>query len=526
MECEVSKKQSCKNIIYLIKILLMCVLFISVVFEIILFPSLENLCGCIMMIICYLVFINIFLKQYIVVNFPFGFMMFLSMFMYRFLPLPATLLEGIPVSYGMEVPIKTFLLETILFLVSSCAFYFAISTSNSNNLIQRVFNKIGFYKPINRSTVWIIGIIGCLIRIIMFSIGSITIGNVLGKFITPFIPFMYIPMILFFPGFYTGSYEKKPNLKQPIVWMYLIFITILNLASNSRESIIEPIAMIALFYIFYLCINNIPAKKVIDPRKLIPILLISFISLNLLTIVSDGILSIRDDRSEYTFTELIELTFDKIINQEQNNEDDKSSLYVAPYEAGWTETYLSNFILNRYANMRISDETLYLGERIIESNNRKIMVKDFFDRIVVILPQPLIDILGFDIDKNEYQSSRGDALYVYSGIGNRYNWGGFRVTSHIGDGILTFGILYLLIQCIIFFIVFKLLNCYSYRNKNNTIAYSVYGLFSIYTSLNLFRNANGMLTDIYFITRNYWQEIILFMIIFNFAHFISRIRIK
>lgn len=526
MEFEINRKQKTKNIIYLVKVILMCVLLISVVFEMIFFPSVENLVGCVMMIICYVIFVNLFLKTSIIINFPFAFIMLLSMFMYRFLPIPATLLEGIPVSYGMQIPIKTFLLETILFFISSCAFYFATINNNRNNLVQKIFKKLGFYKPTNSRTLWIIGIIACLIRIITFSMGQISIGNVLGKILMPFTTFMYTPMLLFFHGLYTGKYEEKPNFKQPIIWIYLIFISVLNLAANSRESLIEPIGIIALLYMIYLCINNISLNNIMSPRRIIPILLVSFISLNLLTIASDAILSVRDNRTEFNFIELIELTFDKIGDLHEEDDDYMKNSYIPPYEAGWTETYLSNFILNRYANMRISDETLYLGERIIRSNNTEIMLEDFINRIVLILPQPLIDILGFDINKENYQFSRGDALYVYSGIGSSYNFGGYRVTSHIGDGITTFGYLYFLIQFLVFYIVFKLLNCYSYNEKNNTVVYSVYGLFSLYTCLNIFRNANGMIGEINFIGRNYWQEIILFMIIFIFAKFISRIRIR
>lgn len=63
MELEMSKKQNYKNIIYLVKLILMCILCISVVFEIILFPKLENLVGCIMMLFSYLVFTKLFLKR-------------------------------------------------------------------------------------------------------------------------------------------------------------------------------------------------------------------------------------------------------------------------------------------------------------------------------------------------------------------------------------------------------------------------------------------------------------------------------
>lgn len=34
------------------------------------------------------------------------------------------------------------------------------------------------------------------------------------------------------------------------------------------------------------------------------------------------------------------------------------------YSEGWDETYVDNFLLNRYCNMRITDETLYYAMKL------------------------------------------------------------------------------------------------------------------------------------------------------------------
>ena len=90
------------------------VLLIAIVLEITFFPSLANALGCIMALTSYGVF-RYFLKRHYIVNFPFAFLMYLSMFLYRYLPLVATILEGKPITYGFERPIVTFFYEILFF---------------------------------------------------------------------------------------------------------------------------------------------------------------------------------------------------------------------------------------------------------------------------------------------------------------------------------------------------------------------------------------------------------------------------
>lgn len=61
------------------------------------------------------------------------------MFFYRFLPLPATLLENKPITYGLQIPYMTFLFETLLFIVSSFAFRFSFSLNRKNNKLQKSY---------------------------------------------------------------------------------------------------------------------------------------------------------------------------------------------------------------------------------------------------------------------------------------------------------------------------------------------------------------------------------------------------
>ena len=124
------------TILSVVKKIIRLILIISIISEMIFFPSWENFCGCIMTFICWYIFDHFFLLRAIILKYPFAFIMYTSMFLYRFLPLPATLLENKPITYGLQIPYMTFLFETLLFIVSSFAFRFSFSLNRKNNKLQ------------------------------------------------------------------------------------------------------------------------------------------------------------------------------------------------------------------------------------------------------------------------------------------------------------------------------------------------------------------------------------------------------
>lgn len=517
-----------KNIIWVIKIMLLWIMIISITIEIIFFPTVGNLAGCIMMIISYSLFANFFLKRDLIINAPFSFFMLCSMFLYRYLPLVGTLLEGKPISYGMENPVKTFFLETILFSISCIAFYFSSKNIKKVNFLQKTLNTFGFYNQSNEKTLWLLGGLGFIARIISFSMGSIETGNVIGRILYVLYYYMYAPVILFFPCLYISNSKKNFDTKNKVVWIYIIIISIFNFASNSRNELITPFSIFILLLFFVLVITNISMEKLLKPKIIIKTLIICMLSFAIINMISKSMLINRSVREELSFTELIESTFDTLIsgNMEATWESYSNKVNTTKtYEEGWTEDYIDNFLLNRFCNIRITDETLYLSGKL-DSYGQIKMLQDFSGRITAILPQPVIKFIGLNFNKENYYNSRGDTLYIYSGIGNSNNWGGYRVTSHLGDGLATFGIFYFIIQFIMWYIVMSLLNSFSIYTKKMGRIYSVYGVLSVYASLLMFRNANGMISDILYFLRGYWQDVIIFLIIYNFTRFISSIKFE
>ncbi|KGK29319.1 hypothetical protein [Cellulophaga sp. E6(2014)] len=501
------------HLLNLLKKSLGTILLLAIIGELIFFPSLANFYGCLMAIISFGIFYQ-FLNEKYIRDSPFSFFMYLSMFMYRFLPLIATIIEGKPITYGFERPYETFIYEILLFLISSLAFYLACKNEKStskNNAFKQVLFELKFFE-ITPNILWGMGLLGFMIRIYNFNAGTAEYGDVSGKFISSLNYLMYAPLILMFPSLLNLKYSKTK-----FVWLYTIVVFVISIASNSRQSIITPIAIISLMFFLYVVTNNIKITRLLAPWKIIFFATALFLILSILSKISTAMLFTRTIRSDVDKVELFQETIRVIQNEDlMARLKDASNLKTSTltsYQEGWTEHYVDNFMLERYANMRITDETLFYAEKKGYSNPQ--MLELFNKNVLSLFPTPLLSLFGIYLDKSEFKYSRGDFLY---GSG----FGGYRVTSHIGDGLATFGYWYFLLQFFCFLIIFKLLNTFTYY-KDKRINYAPFGLMNLFTFLGMFRNAQGIIGDVGYIVRGYIQGIVTYLIIYYIVRSIFRV---
>lgn len=500
---------------------------ISILLEIIIFPSLANMFGCMMMAVSCIAFTKLCLKIDYIINAPFSFFMMCSMFLFHYLPVPATMLSLRPVSYGMEFPIETFLLETFMFLLGCMAFLITAPKARRNGLLKSFLAQIGFYDTFSERAIWILGFLGFGIRVFSLMRGRAETGDIIGKMMNVLFYYMYIPVILLFPGLYNKKCDKPIDFKRTAVWGYLALATIISLATNSRNKIIAPFCILLLLLFLTMIKCNFPIRKMFTFRKAIITIVIFFILMSGFDAISQAMMLNRSIRSNLNFTELLSVTAKTIFAEDR---DEKWKDYIQNIDTGvgayskmWTEEYVSNTWLNRFCNIRITDETLYLAKKLGTEGKQK-MFYDFNMRVLAVLPQPFLKVIAPTFNKELYYNARGDALYIYAGIGQSTNWGEFRVTSNLGDGLATFGLLYYPLQILSWIIIMSLLNSFA-RTVNGESRYSLYGLLASYSSFMKFVNGNGILDDLLYMVRGYWQEIILFMALFTVARTLARCKI-
>lgn len=513
------------NTQYYKKMFMFCwgALVLAASFEMCFFPSAGNLIGCFMAMGVLLVF-QIVLFRFVNWNYPFSFFAFSCLFSYRFFPLFVTLLEGKPISYGMDNPERTFAGELLTFVIAANAFILASirfsyggGRRRKNTLVQELLFKMGFYKATSKGVVFILGILGLLARVQTLSMGSIIYFGAAAKFLNAFNDFVYAPVLLFFPCLLEDEYTEPVNFKKIWVWGYLSLISILIIGTNSRSAIIAPFATIALLYVTCILKGYIKIHDDIKIKSWIKYLFILFLLMKLLDSVSNAMLLTRNIRGEVNFEKLIQLSLTSIIDTNEKGEISIKSIDDEPtYSDGWTEVYSKNFILNRFVNIRITDEVLYFADKI-DNENRQELQSDFWNRVLTVYPQPILDLFRISLEKKQYENSRGDFLYYKSGIGNFYSLGGYRVTSSFGDGYSTFGFWYFPMQLVLWFIVFKLINWMTYITLEGKYIISSFALMNCYSYFTLMCNSNGMVADLTFCLRTYWQDAFIYLIAMKIA---------
>ncbi|MCL7988650.1 hypothetical protein M8998_11945 [Sphingobacterium sp. lm-10] len=498
------------NIISLLRKWLDIIIYVSIGCEMIFFPSWANLAGCGMTLLVWLIFKIFFLKQYLIVLHPFSFFAFLSLFLARYIPLPATLLEGKPITYGFEAPYQTFFWETIMFVVAALAFYFATRKNISkNNFLQNFLYKQGFFKT-DTITLWILGAIGLAVRIQQLSVANeVEFGDVNNKFLAGLVYLQYAPLIMLFPKLANISANERRNV---FVWLYVGLLFVTSFATNSRQAMIYPIFTIALLAFLHTLRERISVFKLISPARLVVLSVTIIFGLNLISDVSLAMLVNRSGRSDISRSELFDKTWETLQDDEVMERlrmiSAEESDNITAYNLGWDETYLSNFMLNRYGNLRVSDQTLYYADKVGYGNEK--MRDSFIDKVTAIFPLPFLSFLGIHLDKDELLYSPGDMLFTTAG--NLNALGGFRVTSLVADGLATFGYWAFPLQFILLFLSFKLMDCFVFYRKKRLV-YSTLGLINVFGFLGMFRNSIGVIVLVTYLLRGFWQECFIFWLV-------------
>lgn len=498
------------------------IVYFSAICEMIFFPTLENLCGCAMTILVWLIFSTFFFKYYIIVQHPFSFMIYLSMFLARFIPLPATLLEGKPISYGFEVPLETFFYETIIFIICSIAFFISLKINKKgSNLISRTFYKLNLFQT-TPSILWIMGFIGLVARIQKLILsGTIEYGDSSNKLLAGLEYLQYAPIIMLFPKLSRININKNHKI---IILSYIVILIVVSFATNSRQAMIYPIFTLVLLLFLYILKERINLSNYISPQKFLIIGILCFFILNLFSDISIAMLANRDGRDQISRLELFKRTFQTLQNREEMTKLRNISLEekgkIISYNQGWDETYLDNFMLNRYGNLRVTDQTLYYANKIGYGNKQ--MQESFWNKTLAILPTPFLEKLNIKINKNEMEYSSGDMLYLIGSGTKRFALGGYRVTTLVADGLSTFGYYSFVMIFIMLILTFKLLDCFVIY-KNNKIIYSTIALINIFGFIGIYRNSIGLINMVSYLTREFWQILIIYIVIFHIYLYTTKI---
>lgn len=500
-----------KDIFFTVKKTSWIILAVTCILEVCIFPEYENLFGCLAAIygwflISHFVFnrenyIKIFLPTFAISNYG---------FCYCILPLIATLIEGKPLTFNFQVAFETFINQMLSCSVMVASFLVCKKIYRRNNILNRIWNKIGLLSPLSDKYIWVFGILGFIVTLYTFTqqgenVESSASGNLGYIIISTVSTFATFPVCLYFKNFYTGDTKKRGNIKIVLIWIAIL--TIMGIATTRRTLMFNSIIIIALSAIVNALINN---YKVQSAKNIVLFIL----GLYLITGPIANIAIAMSLNRQQSYSSSYKESFDNVIKL-YNDKEVLHNLYQAALaatnnegdnSAGWSEYYVDNIFLDRFCNLRVMDATIYNAKQAgYDSPNGHTYFENY---IINQIPSFITNSIGL---KKVIQGTATDNMLIANFGANRYSIYGSKVGGESGIGLWMFGYSYYIFSFFIFLIAFYVMTSFT-NIKDGKLRIPIFVSAYFVSYWMLFINANGIFTIMDVFTRNKLDLIIIYCI--------------
>ena len=470
------------------------------VLEFIFFPTAINMFGIGTFTLAWLVSSKIVFEQIDIHNhFIPQIILFIFLCSFFFLPLIVTLTEFKPLTFNMFVPWDVFTHQLLLIVTISIALRLSAWLNIGRGLSRFLQQKTHVFTPPTETQVWLIG----FISIVLWYIAHTSDFEWFSKLLIGFKVFTLTPYILIVPQLYNGKNAQKLPIK---LTLWTIAIAIMGIAVNSRGLML--MGVVSVFTITFMSSTFRKAQNI--QRVFLSAIVLILLFSGIITRFTISMLAVRSIRTDISPIELVKQTM-AVYNDDTRYEKVKQ-LAIRPEQVSftqWNETYSNNIILERIGNLKICDNTIFYAQGIGYSNPS--VKSTELNKILALAPQPLLSLLDIDIDKQELEFSMGDKIYATYTKNDIYL--GRHVVSSFQSALASFGYAMYPITLITFFIFSSLLNSLGQPNKIKFL--SPLGILLAYEWFNIFNNSGGLLNIISYIMRTFWQDLILYLLLFS-----------
>lgn len=501
-------------------------LAISAFSEIVIFLSFENLFATSVLVGGWLV-ISTVLTQRNLLQYPVSFIMILGLAVFLYLlPLPLTLLELKPVTFNLRVPFLTFLHHFLFAVAIVITHKLYTAVSRKNNIFRGLLNKTSFYEEPTDKVIWITAILGLLASFYNYFVLGIWQMETVDRgpvyyVMTIFSAYIWMPLIILFPKF---RHHKPKNTDKTIkyVAIYSAFVFVIAITSNWRTILFSGIFIVIGLFFVGLLLQQYKLRSVISAKRLVLLVLSFLVFSGPFLDLSQAMVIVRGERTNLSAVEFLSRTIDVYSNKDELEAAKQYAMKQSnnPFESySWNESYLSNLVLNRMVNLKISDNCMYYAGEIGYQNSQ--MQTELTNQVIALMPNVILAIFGIShADKISMASgSIGDVLYGVS-ISSSQGQGSAIISSIPGVGMSIFGYWYLLVIIPMFGIIFAMFDSFvNFKNGKIVFSYLFFLMFPII--LNYFNDRHVFVNDFKFIFRTYFESVVIFLITMNIIRFLS-----
>ncbi|MGV3558405.1 hypothetical protein [Larkinella arboricola] len=503
------------------------ILLIAAFFQCIIFTTVANITVVLCIIFAWNIITKFFLINVQLQNYPLSTFLIIGFAVTQFyFPIVFTLLEGKPVVFNLILPYTIFahsIIALIVLLFSHAVYRSLAGRYRSNHILTRV----GLFEPPTDIQLWAMGFLGLVAMYYVYfyspSVGREVTGPI-DKMIQGLTPFTYAPFLIPFGKLY-GRKGPAPKRLVPMLLVFTVMLFVVSLGRNSRGAFMLGFASIAFAYALGLLLG-VFKSQLLTFKNVTIVGLVVWLLTGPIADLGTAMVLVRAQRNSTDRSQLIEMTLEKY--------RDKEALQAAKLASklevrDWDEHYMDNIFLARFCNIKLNDASLVMAEKLGDHNEDVLAFS--MGRLVASLPEPVINMIGFQVDKKFVTSSSfGDYMYYKTGAGES-SLGSFRTGQFAGTGMAAFGWWYLLILgvgMIPVFFLFDKLTLKKYLPATGDlpfqkeVRFSVCGLLLLYATF-IFLYEESVVSIGTFIIRGYPQKLVLYLVAYHLTRMISNL---
>lgn len=423
------------------------------------------------------------------------------------------------VTFNLTKPIYVVLLSSLyLFsmIISLFIFIYFNLSSVSNTIRSKLNYKLGVLSIPSNTQLWIMGLIGLIILALESTYkysGGAQYGNVGQKFLEGFKFLAYAPFLIPITNI---VYLKKSLLRSTkyLLVLFTFLLLVISLALNSRGEFANGISTMIVLFGFFILSGQIILSKKLKQKLIISFLILIFI-LPQASDFATAMVIARSDRTKISSTEMISKTIE-VFSDKAKLQRYKNAYMKFTKGIDYNEAYLNNPFLDRFINIKFFDNMMSLPS-VMNGDYSDRIYDVSIDKMMALLPTPVLELIGYPLDKAKLQFSMGDYMYMLHAY---TELGGFKVGSSVAHGFSMFGYFTFLIMIPLYILFYTFIQSLSSSNQNTIFLAPVIMLLIMkFYFISFNDNFFGIVG---FVVRSLPQAILLYLIIYYLTKLISR----
>jgi hypothetical protein len=343
----------------------------------------------------------------------------------------------------LSVPRTTFMVlaATQVVLILSHMVYSRVPSVQAfrSHVSRWLYNPAGLFMWPTDVEFWLLGLIGCVSLVLTGtdyeSGASFGAGSAGIKMLRAFQFLKFAPFLIPFRNGLSGFRAPNPSSYAGLM-AYFLLLVLLSFATNSRSTFADSVPTVGICVLMAMAYNAFSLKS-IPTWKIVAVILGAFIASSLLSRVALAMVVVRDFRSTVDVMGLVGMTLEALTNSEWL-EIARTKMDAAVTIGNYSEEYVNSRFLARFLLTKYHDNILYYFSFF--GPDHFASYADFIkDRMWATLPDPILQKLGVNINKEDLVISNGDYIvYMIDGWG----LGGFKTGSMIAEVYSVFGVLF------------------------------------------------------------------------------------